>query len=117
MIGVNLPEKAKVVAFEIWGAYGLFKKPYSPMSPVSYPMPPPTAIFGMIGAIAGWDKKEENYLVRINSGEVAVGVRVIKPVQRFRAALNLLDTSESFRLKEGKRVQIPFEFLKDSHYH
>lgn len=116
MIGVNLPEKAKVVVFEIWGAYGLFKKPYSPMSPVSYPIPPPTAIFGMVGAIAGWDKKEEEYLIRINSGEVAVGVRVMKPVQKFRAALNLLDTSESFRLKEGRRIQIPFEFLKNSHY-
>lgn len=111
---MNLPDGAEIVMFEIWGEYGLFKKPYSPMSPVSFPIPPPTAIFGMVGAIAGWSKEE--YIDKINSGDVAVGVRVINPVQRFRAALNLLDTSESFRLKDERRVQIPFEFLRDPHF-
>jgi CRISPR-associated protein Cas5h len=111
---MNLPDGAKVIVFEIWGDYGLFKKPYTPMSPVSFPIPPPTAIFGIVGAIAGWSKEE--YLGKINSGDVAVGVRVINPVQRFRTALNLLDTSESFRLKDERRVQIPFEFLRDPHF-
>lgn len=113
-MSVSLPDGAEVVVFEVWGPYGLFKKPYAPMSPVSFPIPPPTAIFGMVGAIAGWSKEE--YLEKIKSENVAVGVRVINPVQRFRSALNLLDTSESFRLKDERRVQIPFEFLRDPHF-
>ena len=112
MIERIVPDGARVLTFEISGPYALFKKPYSPMSPVSFPIPPPTAIFGILGAIAGWQK--DQYLERINRGDCAVTVRVMNPVEKFRAAVNLLDTSESFRLKG--HIQIPFEFLRDARF-
>ena len=36
-------DRPHALVFDIGGEYGLFKMPYSPMSPVSYPLPPPPA--------------------------------------------------------------------------
>ncbi len=48
----------RTLVFDVAGEYGQFKRPYSPMSPVSYPFPPPTAVLGMLGAIAGYAKDD-----------------------------------------------------------
>lgn len=107
----------RVLVFDISGPMGHFRKPYSPMSPVTYPVPPPTAVFGMVGAICGYGKHE--YLDRINAAEVAVGIRLLRPVRIFRAALNLLNTKDRaernyFRpTGRNPRIQIPHEFLRD----
>lgn len=107
----------RVLVFDISGPVGHFRKPYSPMSPVTYPVPPPTAVFGMVGAICGYGKHE--YLDRINAAQVAVGIRLLRPVCIFRAALNLLNTKGKaernyFRpTGENPRIQIPHEFLRD----
>jgi CRISPR-associated protein Cas5h len=107
----------RVLVFDISGPVGHFRKPYSPMSPVTYPFPPPTAVFGMVGAICGYAKDE--YLDHINAAEVAVGIRLLRPTRKFRAALNLLNTKGKavrnyFRpTGENPRIQIPHEFLRD----
>lgn len=116
--GAWIPERAAV--FDIAGPLAMFRKPYSPLSPVSFPLPPPTAVFGVVGAILGLNK--DDYLRRLcpDSGEVAVGVRVLKPVQKLRATLNLLNTKTAdslWRIKAGGgRIQIPHEYLKDVAY-
>lgn len=123
------------IVFDIKGRYALFKKPYSPLSPVSYPIPPPTAIFGMIGAIIGLSKNSQSpdyYLRKINEGEARIGIKLLNPVKRYRAGLNWLITKQThyFRPRgshlpqktEGKpkedavRTQIPCEFLVDPGY-
>mgnify|MGYP000044057546 CR=1 FL=1 len=107
----------KAIVFDVQGEYALFKKPYSPLSPVSFPVPPPTAIFGMVGAIAGFGKDE--YLERMNDGDVKVGIRLLKPIRRYRAGLNVLTTKNSkyFRPdKKGPRTQVPFEFIVNPAY-
>ncbi len=105
----------RCLAFDIQGEYGHFKKTYSPASPVSYPFPPPTAVLGMLGAILGYGKEE--YHQKLDWQQVQIGVRLLRPVQIFRAAINLINTKESdpyFRPILGKNThsQIPFEFLK-----
>ncbi|MEY3220311.1 MAG: hypothetical protein RIT27_1668 [Pseudomonadota bacterium] len=105
----------RCLVFDISGEYGHFKKPYSPASPVSYPVPPPTAILGMLGAILGYSKTE--YHQKLNWQTIRIGIRLLEPVQVFRAAINLLNTKEAdsyFRPILGKNThsQIPFEFLK-----
>ncbi len=111
-----------VVVFDVRGPYALFRKPYAVMSPVSYPVPPPTAVFGLVGAIAGFDKRE--YLSRIGEREVRVGIRLLRPVQKFRAGLNFIDTRVAgyFLKRPGPgvkglaHIQVPHEFLKDVAY-
>lgn len=108
------------LVFEVRGEYAQFKKPYSPMSPVSYPLPPPTAVLGMLGAIAGYAKTDYHELLGWQS--VRVGVRVLNPVRVYRAAVNLLQTKDGtdvyFRPRAGQNThtQVPYEFLREPAY-
>lgn len=86
------------------------------MSPVSFPFPPPTSVLGIIGAILGYDKQEYHDLLGWES--VKIAVKLMSPINVFRAALNLLNTKETdqyFRpkLHKNTHIQIPFEFLKN----
>jgi CRISPR-associated protein Cas5h len=104
----------RTIAFDVQGPYGHFRKPYAPVSPVTYPFPPPPTVLGLVGAILGYGKEE--YLERIGWEQVRVAVQLLNPVRKYRTTLNLINTkdNEFFRLKgENPRSQIPYEFLKD----
>lgn len=106
----------RTLAFDIAGDYALFKKPYSPMSPVSYPLPPPPAVLGMLGALLGLSKDE--YPRRLGWERVRIAVAPRAPLRTFRAALNLLQTDTGtdsyFRPRAGKNThtQVPCTFLR-----
>jgi len=103
--------------FEVFGPYGLFRKPYSPLSPVSYPFPPPPTVMGMIGAICGYGKDE--YLEKVGWSYTRIGIEIRSPIKKYRAGINLINTKEKpfYRLSgENPRIQIPHEFLKDISY-
>lgn len=110
----------RTIIFDVRGEYALFKKPYSPMSPVSFPFPPPTAVMGMLGAILGYDKDE--YHDCLGWMDVRVGVGLKKPLKHHRAAINLLNTKDGtdafFRPRSGSNthIQVPFEFIKRPAY-
>lgn len=107
----------RTLIFDVKGEYAHFKKPYSPMSPVTFPFPPPVAVLGLLGAILGY--KKEEYHERLGWERIKIAVRVINPVKTIHAALNLLNTKDGtdahFRPLAGKNthIQLPFEFLKD----
>lgn len=105
----------KVLSFDISGKYGHFKKFYTTSSPLTFYIPPPTAIYGMLGAIMGLDKGE--YLKHINAETTKVAIRILLPLKKVRISLNYIDTknSGSFNLIKS-RTQIRKEFLKDPAY-
>jgi CRISPR-associated protein Cas5h len=110
----------QTIVFELSGDYALFKKPYSPMSPVSYPVPPPTAVMGMLGAIGGYPK--DSCAEQLGWRDLRVAVRLLKPPGAYRTSLNLLNTKDGtdafFRPKAdaNTHIQVPCEFLKDVAY-
>lgn len=110
----------RILVFDVNADYAHFKKPYSPMSPVSYPFPPPTAVLGMLGAVLGYGKEE--YHERLGWEAVKIAVRLSGPVRTYRSGLNLLNTKDGtdsrFRPLAGKNthIQLPFEFLKNPSY-
>jgi len=107
----------KTIVFDIKGDWGHFRKPYAPVSPVTFPFPPPPTVLGMIGAICGYGKDE--YAERIGWNLVKIAVNLKSPVKRYRTALNLVNTKSNkfFRLVgEASRSQIPYEFLKSPAY-
>ena len=113
----------RVIVFDARGPWALFKRPYALMSPVSYPVPPPPAVFGMVGAVVGLPRDQN--LQRMGQGRARVAVRLLEPVRKLRAALNLVDTRSAryFNTRnpaagvEGlAHSQIPHEFLKDVAY-
>lgn len=107
----------RVLIFDVKGPYGHFRKPYAPMSPVTYPFPPPPTVLGMIGAILGLSKEE--YHEKLAWDKVHIGVALRRPTQIFRTSINLLNTKDNkyFRPRgENTHIQVPYEFLKDPAY-
>jgi CRISPR-associated protein Cas5h len=110
----------RTLIFEIGGEYAQFKKPYSPMSPVSYPFPPPTAVLGMLGAIAGYAKTD--YHERLGWQSAKIGVQILNPVRVYRASINLLQTKDGTdayfrpRAEKNTHTQVPYEFLRRPAY-
>ena len=107
----------RTIVFEIQGQIGHFRKPYAPVSPVTYPFPPPPTVMGIVGAICGYGKDE--YAEKIGWDKARIAVSLLSPVKRFRAGLNVVNTkgNKYFRLTgESPRTQIPYEFLKDPAY-
>lgn len=68
----------EVVRFQLSGKYGHFRKPYSNVSALSYPIPPRTALVGLIGAILGIEKDEAPVL--LGKGRMDVAVQTATPV-------------------------------------
>ncbi len=106
----------RTITFDIRGAYAHFRKPYAPASPVTFPFPPPPTVLGMIGAILGLAKEE--YLEALAWQRVRVGIRILEPVRIFRTAINLVSTKDGRKswYRVRKRIQVPYEFIKDPAY-
>lgn len=103
----------KVLAFDVWGQYGHFRKRYTTTSPLTYSVPPRTAVSGLIGAIIGLDKNEYfNHFTKQNS---KISIRLLNPVKKVTLSENLIDTnSAGFNMNRIKqRTQIRVELLKD----
>jgi CRISPR-associated protein Cas5h len=105
----------KVLVFDIWGEYAHFRKYYTTTSPLSYSIPPRTAVTGFIGAILGLGKEE--YLKHFTKKQAFITVGLLNPVKKVRISENLIDTKSAIRMHLIKnRTQIRFEFIKDPKY-
>jgi CRISPR-associated protein Cas5h len=103
----------------VWGDYAHFKKYYTTSSPLTFSIPPRTAIIGLIGAIIG--KNKEEYLYLMMKKEADIAIRVINPIKKIRMAQNLINTKDGYWIpvKRGRhepRTQIRFEYLKEPRF-
>ncbi|MDD5583231.1 MAG: type I-B CRISPR-associated protein Cas5b [Candidatus Marinimicrobia bacterium] len=104
----------KLLLFEIKGDYAHFKKYYTTTSPLTFEIPPPPTLAGIISAIIGLDKKE--YLNFFSdTSQFKMAVRLLNPVVKIRLTLNYIDTKHHF-WRIHNRTQIQTEFLKNPHY-
>ncbi len=109
----------KVLVFDVWGDYAHFRKYYTTSSPLSFSIPPRTALIGLISAIVGLDKEE--YLSYMTKDKAQVSLRILQAVKKIRLGINLINTKDGYWIpvKRGShepRTQIRFEFLKDPKY-
>ncbi len=104
----------RVLVFDIWGEYGHFRKYFTTSSPLTFSIPPPSSIAGILGAIYGTNKINgktisNRYLEVFGCNECSVAVRIINPVRKIRMGVNLLDTKWSG--PNAFRTQVKTEFL------
>ncbi len=109
----------KIVVFDIWGDLAHFRLPYTTSSPLTFPVPPKTALYGIIGAILGYDKN--NYLKKFQNENWKFAVSVKNKISTIRIPENLINTKavKMFaRMPKGKscRTQINFEFIKNPYF-
>jgi CRISPR-associated protein Cas5h len=104
----------KVLVFDIWGELAHFKKPYTTTSPLTYSIPSRTTLTGIIGAIIGIPKGQNNVVLNRSGSNITLGI--LEPIKKVRIAENLINTKEmKFRLEKG-RTQIKIEFLSNPRY-
>ena len=109
----------KIVVFDLWGNYGHFRVPYTTSSPISFPVPPKTALYGIIGAILGYDK--DSYLEIFSKEHWSFAVSLRKSISKFHIPENFINTKVAkmfARMPKNKscRTQINMEFLKNPYF-
>ncbi|OED29880.1 type I-B CRISPR-associated protein Cas5b [Methanosphaera sp. WGK6] len=107
-----------LVVFDVWGDYAYFRRGYTTTSTISYPFPSRTTIAGFISGILG--KERDSYYDLFQKNNSKIGLKIINPIEKTRINLNYVNTKESIVLFEikgnGKRTQVPAEFLKNVKY-
>lgn len=116
----------RVIIFDIYGEYGHFRKFNTTTSPLTYCIPTPSALYGILGAVLGIErensrnqvKKGQYHLRELFSEEnVALAIRPLTEVKKERIGFNLLDTgSYSTFFNITNRTQIEYEVLKNPHF-
>jgi CRISPR-associated protein Cas5h len=102
----------KILVFDIFAPYGHFKIPYTITSPLTFPVPSKTSVYGILGAIMGLDKK--SYLTHFQNNDCLIGISVKNPVKKTHIAENLLHTKnvELFARIHVNRITHPEPRLK-----
>lgn len=102
----------KCLVFDVWGDFAHYRKFYTTSSPLTFSIPPRTAVAGMIAAILGIDRNE--YLECFTKDKANIAVRIMNPVKKTRISYNLIDTKTAKMMsKIQNRTQVTFEVLKD----
>lgn len=103
----------RVLVFDLFGYYGYFRKYYTTTSPLSFSIPPRTAIAGLIAAILGYSK--ESYVDILSRKKANISVGIVNPIKKVRFSENLIDTRDDRKYMRWckNHTQIRFEFLKD----
>jgi len=109
----------KVLVFDVWGDYAHFRRFYTTTSPLSFPIPPRTALCGLIGAIIGLEKEGNDYLKYFSIKSAYIALRLLNPIKKTVIAENLINTKNARGPGMNliiNRTQIRFEFLKNQKY-
>lgn len=110
----------RTLIFDIWGEWGHFRKYYTTTSPLTFSLMPPTAAMGVIGAILGLSKEENEYLHVLNEARTWIGIGVVQPIKKVMLGINLINTKGNVWIPKqrtaGARTQIRTEFLRDVRY-
>jgi CRISPR-associated protein Cas5h len=109
----------KMLVFDVWGDYAHFRRFYTTTSPLSFPIPPRTALCGLIGAIIGLEKEDNDYLNYFSTESAHIALKLLNPIKKAIIAENLIDTKTARGPGMNlitNRTQIRFEFLKDQKY-
>ena len=112
--------------FDISGEYGHFRKFNTTTSPLTYSIPTPSAIFGLLGAVLGVEREDSHNKIReekkhlrevFSSKNALVAIRPLSEIKKVNIGFNLLDTGsyQSF-FNVKNRTQIEYELLKDPKY-
>lgn len=109
----------KVLIFDVWGDYAHFRKIYTTTSPLTYSIPTRTSLCGLISAIIGLSKENNDYLNYFHLNQAKIGLKIVNPIKKVNISENLIHTKDAKGPGMNlisKRAQIRFEFVKDPKY-
>ena len=110
-------EGREFAIFEVSSDLAHFRRPYVTTTALTFPIPPRTALCGLVGAILGQPKDEG--LRNFVDQEAVFGLLNSAPVNLTQYSFNLVDTKDnpSFRLKsENPHTQVRYECIRSPRY-
>jgi CRISPR-associated protein Cas5h len=111
----NVP--AQFVSFEVASEMAHFRRPYAITTALTFPIPPRTALCGLVGAILGLPKNA--CLDSFRDDQAVFGLQLVRPFVSGHVSINLLQTkgSPSFRpLATNPRSAMRYEIIRCPHY-
>jgi len=111
-------QTSKILCFDIWGSYAHFRTFYTTSSPLSFAVPPRTAISGLLGAMLGF---ADEYIEIFAPDKSMIGVEVAVPIKKVRMGEKVINTKGDYWIpvKRGShepRSPIRREFVKNPKY-
>lgn len=103
----------KFIIFDIESEYGHYRKINTTSSPLTYNIPPRTALIGMIGAILGFDRF--SYHEKFTRDLLDISLQVLSPIKKQVVGFNLPYVKKIGEIWDGveRRTQVGFELLKN----
>ena len=112
-----MPQDTKILAFDIWSDFGHFRKIETTTSPLTYFVPTPTALSGLVSAMIGLER--DSYYDIFSPNNLSFAIKPLSPLKKIVVNINLIKTDDGFYLWDIKgtpRSHTPFEFLKSPAY-
>lgn len=105
------------VAFEITAPIAMFRRPYTTTSSVSFSMPPPTAVAGLLGAIIGLNNGSHDtayssiYWDEMKGTKIALSI--INPVSWYSTTINFWNLKEP---QKSPHIRVKHQFIRQPRY-
>lgn len=105
------------LAFDIAGPIAMFRRPYTTTSSVSFPIPPPTAVAGLLAAIVGIengsheDASAARYWDELKGTQIALSI--LNPIAWFTGTINLWNVKEP---QKSPHIRVKHQFVKNPKY-
>lgn len=107
----------RFVIFDVASEMAHFRRQYAMTTALTYPVPPRTALCGLIGAVLGLPKNES--LRQFSDEDAIFGLQVLTPLRTGHVSINLVDTKDNstFRLKAvNPRTTMRYEVVRAPRY-
>jgi CRISPR-associated protein Cas5h len=109
--------RREFVIFDVASDMAHFRRQYAITTALTYPIPPRTALCGLVGAVLGLPKDES--LSHFQDSEAVFGLQILNPLRTGHVSINLVDTKQNptFRLKAvNPRTTVRYEILRQPRY-
>lgn len=108
-----MPTPSDILVFDIWSDFAHFRKIETTTSPLTYFVPTPTVLSGLIGAIVGLER--DTYYEIFSPDNVSFAIKSLSPLKKLGVNINLINTKHGFYLwntNRPPRSPTPHEFIK-----
>lgn len=107
--------EVRVLSFDVSSTLAQFRKSYTTTSALTYSIPPPSSLRGLVGAIIGLQYGEMQKKLE----SARFGVQVLREIKKSRIMTNLINTKVDIAplgIAGPPRIQVRFEYVYEPLY-
>jgi CRISPR-associated protein Cas5h len=105
------------ISFEVAGDVAHFRRQYAITTALTYPVPPRTALCGLVGALVGLPKNEG--LAELGDDKAVFGLQLLQAYRTGHVSINLLQTKGgllAWRTSENPHSAMRYEVIREPRY-